>query len=123
MKNERDVNDARTHLFKELYGPGDLDKPLEKIKSAEPCCLPPCKDVLMQKIKGTHYVTHVWKNAQHSDPVRFCPEGNGWRVQDQQKLEFVWFECKQTPSKIYVDYDETLDYLNYDGLNENESLE
>ena len=77
----------------------------------------------MQKIKRTHYVTHVWKNAQHSDPVRFCPEGNGWRVQDQQTLEFVWFEGKQTPSKIYVDYDEMLNDFNYDDLDENESLE
>ena len=47
MKNERDVNDARTHLFKKLDEPGDLDKPLEKIKSAVPCCLSPCEDVLM----------------------------------------------------------------------------
>ena len=89
MKNERDVNDARTCTFKKLYGPGDLDKPLEKIKSADPCCLPPCKDVLVQKIKRTHYITHVWKNTQHSDPVRFCSEGTGRRVQDQQTLELV----------------------------------
>ena len=54
MKNERDVNDTRTHTFKKLCGPGDLDKPLEKIRSANPCCLSPSKDVLMQKIKSTH---------------------------------------------------------------------
>ena len=40
MENERDVNDARTELFKRLCGPGDLGKPLEKIKSTDPCCLP-----------------------------------------------------------------------------------
>ncbi len=51
VKNEREVNGARTYLFKKLYGPGDSDKPLEKIKSVDPCCLPPFRDVLLQKIK------------------------------------------------------------------------
>ena len=36
MKNERDVNDARTQLFKRLCGPSNLGKPLEKIKSTDP---------------------------------------------------------------------------------------
>ena len=124
IKNERDVNEVRTRLFKKVYGPGNLNKPLEKIKSADPCCLPPCKDALMQKIKRSNYVAHMWKNAQHSDPVTFSPEGNGWRVhdQDQQKLEFVWFEGKQTPDKIYVENDEALDDLS-DDFDENESHE
>ena len=67
-------------------------------------------------------MTHVWKKAQHSDPVKFSPEGNGWRIQDQQKLECVWFEGKQTPSKIFIENDETLNEIN-DDLNENQSLE
>lgn len=123
IKNERDVNEARTYLFKKLYGPGDSDKPLEKLKSADPCCLPPCKDVLVQKIKRTNYVAHMWMNAQHSDPVKFCPDGNGWRVKDQ-KIEFVWFEGKQSPSKIFAESGKTLNDLNdEDSDDENGRLE
>ena len=65
----------------------------------------------------------MWKNAQHSDPVKFCPEGNGWRVQDQQKLEFVWFEGKQTPNTVNAEYDETLCDLNDGDFDEYESVE
>ena len=64
----------------------------------------------------------MWKNAQHSDQIKLSPEGNGWRIQDQQKLECVWFEGKQTPSKIFIENDETLNEIN-DNTIENESLE
>ena len=95
----------------------------KKIKPADPCRLPPCKDVLMQKIKRTNYITNFWKNAHHSDPVRFCPEGNGWRAKNQEKLECVWFQGEETPEKIYVDNDEVLNDLSSDDFDENESLE
>ena len=122
VKKEKDVNAARTYLFKKLYCPGDLDKPLEKLKSADPSCLPPCKDVLLQKIKRTNYVAHLWKNAQYSNPVKFNFNGSGWRV-DHNSMEFVWFEGEQSPCKIFVESGETRNALSDEGSFEENELQ
>ena len=60
LKNLADVNEARLHLFKTLYAPKRPEHPMDKIKSADPCCLPPCKPVLVQKLKCTNYVANIW---------------------------------------------------------------
>ena len=56
LKNLADVNEACLHLFRTLYAPKRPENPMDKIKSADSCCLPPCKPVLVQKLKGTNYV-------------------------------------------------------------------
>jgi len=49
VRTLKDVNLARFHLFRKLClskkGP-----PIQKIKSSHPCCLPPCRAVLEQKL-------------------------------------------------------------------------
>ena len=49
--NSSDVNAARYKILYKMHAPHTGDKPLEKIKSADPCCLSPCKTTLQQKIK------------------------------------------------------------------------
>ena len=51
--NSSDVNAARYKILYKMHAPHTGDKPLEKIKSADPCCLSPCKTSLQQKIKRT----------------------------------------------------------------------
>ena len=48
--NSSDVNAARYKIFYKMYAPHTGDKPLEKKKFADPCCLLPCKATLQQKI-------------------------------------------------------------------------
>jgi len=80
VRNVTDVNEARYHLFRKLYAPTKPDQPLEKIKSSDPCCLPPCKTVLEQKFRRTTYVARIWRNARLAQPVELGPDGHGWRV-------------------------------------------
>ena len=40
-RNFNDVNEARLHLFRKMYAPKKDSDPLHKIKSSDPCCLPP----------------------------------------------------------------------------------
>ena len=65
VHNETNVNNARFIIFKTLYSPQKVESPMNKIKSSDPACLPPCKDVLQQKIRRTNYVAHVWRNARN----------------------------------------------------------
>ena len=89
--NLNDVNLARYHIFRKLNAPSKNGQPLEKIKSYDPCCLPPCKAVLTQKLKHTNYIAMLWKNATISKPLSFGPDGYGWTIKDN-KLQVVWFE-------------------------------
>ena len=102
VRNVTDVNEARYHLFRKLYAPTKPDQPLEKIKSSDPCCLPPCKTVLEQKLRRTNYVARIWRNARLAQPVEFGPDVHGWRVVND-KLQFVWFERPQNPPNVSFD--------------------
>jgi len=46
VRHTKEVNEARFQVFRKLYAPSNCDKPLDKVKSSDPCCLPPCKEVL-----------------------------------------------------------------------------
>jgi len=50
VRNVTDVNEARYHLFRQLYAPTKPDQPLEKIKSSDPCCLPNAKQSLNKSL-------------------------------------------------------------------------
>ena len=57
------VNEARLRIFLLKYKPSNSDLPLEKIKGTDASLLPPCKDVLMQKLARSNYVAYLWKHA------------------------------------------------------------
>lgn len=103
LKNVSQVNDCRLHLFKKLYAPKTQEDPLGKIKSSDPCCLPPCRAVLDEKLKRTNYVAFIWKNARKAQPGEFGPVGHGWRVNADSRLEMVWFEGPQMPESLSLE--------------------
>lgn len=101
LKNIADVNEARLHIFKTMYAPKRQDHPMDKIKSADPCCLPPCKPVLVQKLKRTNYVANIWRNSNLAQPAPRPPKGHGWAIDlGKNCLKFVWFEGPQSPNNI-----------------------
>ena len=71
LRNFNSVNEARLHLFRKTYAPKKYSDPLLKIKSTDPCCLPPCHKVLHQKLLRTNYVSFLWKKCKKSKPNRF----------------------------------------------------
>ena len=42
--------------------------------------LPPCKDVLIQKLARCNYVAYLWKHAHLRDPlINMQPTDHGWK--------------------------------------------
>ena len=94
------VNEARLRIFTQKYKPTDPDSPLENIKSLDAGMLPPCKNVLMQKIARCNYVTYLWKHADMKDPLENMePTDHGWREVDGVYLP-VWFTGSQMPAVL-----------------------
>lgn len=113
LRNLSYVNEARLHFFRKLYAPKQQTDPLEKIKSSDPCCLPPCQKALQQKLLRTNYVAYIWKNAREANPVEFGPVGHGWKIDtDSDRLTMIWFEGQPAPTNIAIadsDLDEDTD--------------
>ena len=57
--NIDEVNIARFHIFIKLCAPNDPHQPLNKIKLFVPCCIPPCRPVLLEKVKRSNYVVNL----------------------------------------------------------------
>jgi hypothetical protein len=75
-----DVNAARYKLFMSKYQPSDPGKPLQKIKGLDASILPPCADVLHQKLLRTNYVSFIWKHAHLQDADgNEDPINHGWQ--------------------------------------------
>jgi len=92
------VNDARLKIFLQKYKPTDPDSPLEKIKGLDAGMLPPCKNVLMQKLARCNYVAYLWKHAHLRDPLEnIQPTDHGWK---EVNGDFVplWFTGSQMPT-------------------------
>ena len=109
MKSEQDVNVARFNMFTKLYCPKKKNV-IKKIKSTDPCCLPPCKDVLQQKIKRANYVASLWINSMNPGPIRFSATNNGWELSKTGKIEIVWFKGPQNPIDLCLDSNDKIIY-------------
>ena len=79
MKN---VDEVRHAMFQQHYAPKNDKDPLQKIKGINPSSMPPCHQVLMNKIKRANYVAALWKRATKQTPSTFSPNGNGWELKD-----------------------------------------
>ena len=94
------VNEARLRIFTQKYKPTDPDSPLENIKSLDPGMLPPCQNVLMQKIARCNYVAYLWKYADIRDPLEYMePTDHGRREVDGVYLP-LWFTGSQMPAVL-----------------------
>ena len=71
--------------------------------------LPPCKDVLMQKLAWCNYVAYLWKHAHLRDPlVSMEPTNHGWKEENGYFLTH-WFRGSQMPSIL----SETMEPTNF----------
>ncbi len=102
VNNITNLDEVRLHLFRKLFAPKEKTDPLKKIKAADPCCLPPCKRVLEQKLRRTNFVAFVWKNARKANPVEFGPDGHGWEI-SPDKVTIVWYTGKNVPKCLSIE--------------------
>ncbi|KAG1693768.1 Peripheral-type benzodiazepine receptor-associated protein 1 [Nymphon striatum] len=92
------VNAARLKMFLQKYKPTNHDSPLEQIKGIDAGMLPPCKDVLVQKLARCNYVAYLWKHANLRDPLEnIQPTDYGWKEVNGIFLP-VWFTGSQMPT-------------------------
>lgn len=99
VKHCQSVNDARIRIFMKNYGAKeDSEQFLNKIKSLDSNCIPPCWISLLQKILRTIYVNCMWLNA--TDPIcaKLNPVNYGWHLDGF--LKPTGFIGDQTPLKI-----------------------
>ncbi len=96
---KKTVSDARYAIFLRGYAPKDINDPLKKIRGANPSSFPPCRDVLMNKLKRAHYVTSVWKNALSPNPVHLNPADCGWFETDNS-YHIKWFDGSGLPQNV-----------------------
>ena len=61
-KKISDVDELRFDVFARKYNL-KIDKNLAAVKKLEASALPPCKKVLLQKIKRTHFIATMWMSA------------------------------------------------------------
>jgi hypothetical protein len=97
-RKTQSVNAARFASFMQYYAP--KDEPLDKIRGINPSSMPPCQNVLKNKVKRANFVTSMWKRSHLKDPIgQMKPERWGWIVEDG-KYEIAWFEGDQVPHEI-----------------------
>ena len=62
--------------------------------------LPPCKDVLMQKLARCNYVANLWKHAHLRDPLaNMQPTDHGWK-EDNGVFLPLWFTGSHIPTVL-----------------------
>ena len=107
------VNEARLKIFQQKYKPTDPDMPLEKIKGLDASMLPPCKNVLVQKLARCNYVAYLWKHAHLRDPLEdIQPTDHGWKKVNGVFVP-LWFTCSQMPT-VFSETMEPEDVLDED---------
>ena len=116
------VNEARLKIFQRKYKPSNPDMPLEKIKGLDASMLPPCRNVLSQKLARCNYVAYLWKHAQLRDPLNAVqPTDNGWKEVNGLYVP-LWFTGSQMPTVL----SETMELKDVgdedDDDNENDSM-
>lgn len=86
-------------IFVSTYESKKQESPLVIKKKINSQLLPPCKRVLIQKIKRTNQIASIWCNATQLRPGFYNPELNGW-VRINGKFQPFWFNGPQTPEKL-----------------------
>ena len=101
------MNDATLKIFLQKYKPTQPDCPLEKIKGIDAGMLPPCNDVLNQKLARCNYVAYLWKCAHRRDPLaNINPTDHDWKEINEVFLP-LWITGSQIPTMLSENIDPT----------------
>ena len=69
-------------MFQLKYVPQQEQHLLLKITGMNSSTMPPCHNVLVNKVKRANFVSAMWKKACTPQPVIISPVDNGWILQD-----------------------------------------
>ena len=74
---------------------------LKKLKSFDPATLPPCKNVLDQKINRSNYIAYMYKNSHKRKLVLWDPLAHGYVIENDM-LQPLWFTGDRVPDELYL---------------------
>lgn len=78
------INEVRYKMFLKQNKPTQIN-PFDKIKNTDPSILPPCQNVLINKIKRCNFVCKIWNNTSDPNPLReMKPEDHGWELKEDK---------------------------------------
>ena len=97
--NIHSVDDVRVRMFEQKYAPNNENDPLMSISGMHPYLMPPCHNVLLQKIKRANFVAKLWKSANQAVPIQSSPVGSGWLLEDNV-YRIHWYEGDQVPRNL-----------------------
>ena len=101
MKNRLSVNEARTDMFYKKFKPKRNETLLSVSHKFDGSSLPPCKKVLVQKMKRCNFVTQLWKSSFQPCELDAPPVEHGWRLEeDQYTIHWYDGECRPPLSEI-----------------------
>ena len=97
------INDIRLELFLERYKPsGKLDEArISCLKKMDGSTLPPCHNVLKQKIKRVHLIANRWNSVDLATQSPISPTESGWTL-GYGSYQILWTEGDLYPKTIDV---------------------
>ncbi len=111
------VNMGRYVHFLDNFKPKKNSEPLKSLKGVDEFLFPPCKSVLLEKIKRTNFVACITKIATMSGICTWKPENHAWNLQSG-RYEIKWFEGREVPENVCSHIDDNT----VDPTDENEQL-
>jgi len=96
-KKTMPLNEHRFMVFEKSFGPKKGKQPFARLKGVDASRIPPCENVVQQKIHRSNFVAMTWhvacNNAVPKDPQQ------GWELVDNS-YQTVWFTGPQMPDRV-----------------------
>ena len=93
------IDRVRLECFIKTYGCITDKNPLLVKKIFNDQNFPPCKSVLLQKIRRTNQIAAIWRNTTKINANFYDPLNNGWIIKEN-KFDILWFDGPQTPAQL-----------------------
>ena len=73
--------------------------------------LPPCYQVLKQKLNRTNLITGEWLSSDLPNPLGIVPTHCGWILDGENRYKINWFEGDMSPKclDVYIEEDSEAD--------------
>ena len=66
----------------------------------DPGMLPPCQDVLNQKMKKCYFVSYMWKHAHLKDPMKDIQAKDHGYQEENGTISIKWYVGSHMPSNL-----------------------
>ena len=97
-KKTMPLNEHRFMVFEKSFGPKKGKQLFSRLKGVDASSIPPCKNVVLQKIHRSNFVAMTWhvacNNAVPKDPQQ------GWELVDNS-YQTVWFTGPRCPTEFF----------------------